>query len=45
MGLTYDEKHLKWIFIEYGIYETCEFYIISPKVRGFKNTNRLIVTA
>ena len=45
MGLTCDEKHLKWIFIEYGIYQTCEFYIISLKARGFENTNRLINTA
>ena len=38
-GLTCDKKNLKWIFISYGIYETrCVFYIPSPKVRGYKNT-------
>ena len=35
--LSCDKKNMKWIFISYGIYEMCVFYIPEPLIR-FMNT-------
>ena len=37
--LSCDKKNLKWIFISYNIYETCVFFIPSPKAWGYKTHN------